>query len=83
MWRVALATDETVRQIVQAEPSLEDVIRAALEGVLETAWYMTEFTPAQVQASVDPLCHIAVCAAGDVVEGTTGGKLVETTMVIP
>ncbi len=75
VWRVTLATDETVRQIVQAEPSLEDVIKAVMEGVLETSWYMAEFFPAQMQASVDPLCHTAECAIG--------GKLVETIIVMP
>jgi len=82
-WKVALATGETVQQIAQAEPTLEDVIRSVMEGVLETSWYMAEFFPTQVQASVDPLCHIMVCAAGDVTEGTAGDKLVETTLVLP
>ncbi len=74
-WRVALATRETVRQIVQADPTIEDVFRAVMEGVLETSWYIAEFFPTQMQASVDPLCHTAECAIS--------GKLVETIIVMP
>ena len=77
-WRVILATGETVVKMVAAEPTLQNVIDGVLGKAVETNWYMATFTPVQIQASVDPLCHITDC----VISPRTGGRLEETYLVL-
>lgn len=74
-WRVRLATGETVRRLLP-EPASETQpgIDYALGKATEPRWYMAEFTPVQVQAAPEPLCHLAECAMA--------GALVETVPVL-
>ncbi|MEX0587335.1 MAG: hypothetical protein WD159_01090 [Patescibacteria group bacterium] len=64
-WRVILATGETVKKIVAAAPTIRQQLESALTGVLETSWYLAEFTPRQIQASVEPLCHLFECVISE------------------
>lgn len=75
-WRVILATGETVKRIVAAEPNIQQVLESVLTGVINTGWYMAEFTPIQRQAAVEPMCHITDC-----IISPSGGYLKETYMV--